>query len=158
MSAQARKKRPRRSSTDEYKASTVRLVLEEGKAIPQVAAQELKDAVAGYWSDENAGVALDLQAVPDSDLSFDVGAEGTGCASMARLSLKGQASDLAGKNSGGITGELIPGLVLEGANPSFSVASGSCTLAYQAGKRKGVSGLGSLGLPNGNLEWTRKTR
>ena len=32
-----RQKRPRRSFTDEFKAGAVRLVLEEGKTIPQVA-------------------------------------------------------------------------------------------------------------------------
>ena len=37
MPDQAPKKRPRRSFTDEFKAGAVRLVLDEGKSVPQVA-------------------------------------------------------------------------------------------------------------------------
>jgi len=37
MAEQARRKRPRRSFTDEFKAGAVALVLDEGKPIPQVA-------------------------------------------------------------------------------------------------------------------------
>ena len=37
MNQQSKKRRPRRSYTDEFKAGAIRLVIEEGKTIPQVA-------------------------------------------------------------------------------------------------------------------------
>jgi transposase len=50
MAEQPRKKRPRRSFTDEFKASTVRLVLDEGKSIPQVARDlDLTESTLRIW-------------------------------------------------------------------------------------------------------------
>ena len=50
MHDQARKKRLRRSFTDEFKASTVRLVIEEGKTIPQVARDlDLTESTLRIW-------------------------------------------------------------------------------------------------------------
>ncbi len=45
-----RQKRPRRSFSDEFKASTVRLVLDEGKTIPQVARDlDLTESALRAW-------------------------------------------------------------------------------------------------------------
>jgi transposase len=50
MADKARKKRPRRSFTDEFKAGAVRLVLEEGKALPQVARDlDLSESALRMW-------------------------------------------------------------------------------------------------------------
>jgi len=44
------KKRPRRSFTDEFKAGAVRLVLDEGKSISQVARDlDVMQSVVGTW-------------------------------------------------------------------------------------------------------------
>ena len=46
----AKERRPRRSFTDEYKAGAVRLVLDEGKTISQVARDlELTQSALGMW-------------------------------------------------------------------------------------------------------------
>ncbi|HET7788826.1 MAG TPA: transposase [Myxococcales bacterium] len=45
-----RQKRPRRSFTDDFKASAVRLVLDEGKTIPQVARDlDLTESALRTW-------------------------------------------------------------------------------------------------------------
>ena len=50
MQSQVQKKRPRRSFTDEFKAGAVRLVLEEGKPIPQVARDlDLTESTLRIW-------------------------------------------------------------------------------------------------------------
>ena len=48
-----RQKRPRRSFTDEFKASTVRLVLDEGKSVSQVARDlDLTASALQRWVDQ----------------------------------------------------------------------------------------------------------
>ena len=52
MEQQPRKKRARRSFTDEFKAGAVRLVLDEGKSIPQVARElDLTVSSLRVWVD-----------------------------------------------------------------------------------------------------------
>ena len=47
-----KQKRPRRSFTDEFKAGAVRLVLEEGKTVPQVARDlDVSASVVRIWVD-----------------------------------------------------------------------------------------------------------
>ena len=50
MDKEKPKRRPRRSFTDEFKAGAVRLVLEEGKTIPQVARDlDLTESALRIW-------------------------------------------------------------------------------------------------------------
>jgi transposase len=50
MAERKRQKRPRRSFTDEFKAGAVRLVLDEGKTIPQVARDlDLTQSAVRTW-------------------------------------------------------------------------------------------------------------
>ncbi len=50
MAEGKKQKRPRRSFTDEFKAGAVRLVLEEGKTIPQVARDlDVSASVVRIW-------------------------------------------------------------------------------------------------------------
>jgi transposase len=50
MAEQPRKRRPKRSYTDEFKAGAVRLVLDEGKTIPQVARDlDLTESALRIW-------------------------------------------------------------------------------------------------------------
>ena len=49
-SGKKRQKRPRRSFTDEFKAGAVRLVLDEGKSVAQVARDlDLTQSALGQW-------------------------------------------------------------------------------------------------------------
>jgi transposase len=50
MTSEPRKKKPRKSFTDEFKAGAVRLVLDEGKSISQVARDlDLTASALGQW-------------------------------------------------------------------------------------------------------------
>ena len=53
MKVGGRQKRPRRSFTEEFKAGAVRLVLDEGKAIPQVARDlDLTESSVRNWVEQ----------------------------------------------------------------------------------------------------------
>jgi transposase len=53
METEKRKRRPRRSFSDEFRAGAVRLVLEEGKSVTQVAKDlDLTPSALGHWVEQ----------------------------------------------------------------------------------------------------------